>query len=1079
MADLIGQQLGNYRIERLLGRGGFAEVYLGKHIYLNSFAALKVLHTILADADQEAFVKEAQTLVSLQHPHIVRLLDFSLEQGRPFIVMEYAQGGTLRQQHPLGSRVPLVTIVQYVQQIASALSYAHTQHHLVHRDIKPENMLVNARDSLLLSDFGLALFASHSQLYSTQAPSQVAGTSLYLAPEQLQGKPVAASDQYALAIVVYEWLCGKTPFSGTPLEIAMQHLSHIPPPLYEQVADLPYAVEDVVLQALDKQPENRFATIEAFAHALQQASFKTSYATVQIESAWFDAEQQKPASTLPVHEPLWKVPTIFTSLIGREQDAIVVSTFFSSKEVRLVTLLGIGGIGKTRLSIQIATNMRKYFRDGVCFVPLAAVNDAERVLPTIAQELGIQDASTLPILEQVQDFLRQKHFLLILDNFEQVVSASPLIEKLVLACPQLAVLVTSREVLHVQGEHEFPVAPLFVPDIAHYIESEALVQVASVALFLQRIHAVAPNFKLTSANARIIAEICVRLDGLPLAIELAAARIRLLSPQALLTRLSRRFEVLSGGTQALPARQQTLRNTLKWSYDLLNAAEQRLFRRLAVFVNGWTLEAVEAVCYYDVEQGHVLALDEVTSLLDKSLLLLLEQEDRDPRLQMLLTVREYGLECLQEQHEVEQVRQAHALYYLAMAEEAETYQLGGAEQATWLTRLEQEHDNLRIALSWLSERKEHELLLRLGSALCWFWSVHGHIKEGYVWLEGVLAEHEAIPALIRAKALNSAGALAYHLGLYNQTELFCQESLVLYRQLDEKLGCAMALYWLGNVACWVKQDYEQAQVYAEECLVLRTACNDGSSIADALLMLGYIALNQGNYIEARRFFEQGLAQFREVDDAWGIAYTTRSLARVLLEQGDIPQASVLIGESLAISTELDFVAGIAYALSFQGDIALRQGDVPRAHALIRESLTKHRERGLQAGIAESLVLLAKVFVAEAQYKGAQQLYEECLRVLEKLDEYDIQANCLEGLGVAVLGQGKTAWAVLLLGAAAKLREVRRILMSPFEQGEYERAEQLARIQLGDVKFAAVWAQGYAMTPEQALVTPSKDVMETQ
>lgn len=1070
MADLIGQQLGNYRIERLLGRGGFAEVYLGKHIYLNSFAALKVLHTILADADQEAFVKEAQTLVSLQHPHIVRLLDFSLENGRPFIVMEYAQGGTLRQQHPLGSRLPLVTIVHYVQQVASALSYAHTQHHLVHRDIKPENMLVSAQDTLLLSDFGLALFASHSQLYSTHTPSQVAGTSLYLAPEQLQGKPVAASDQYALAIVVYEWLCGKTPFSGTPLEIAMQHLSHIPPPLYEQVPDLPYAVEDVILQALDKQPENRFATIEAFAHALQQASFKTSYATIQIESAWFAAEQQKPASILPVHEPVWKVPGIFTSFIGREQDVSVVSALFSSKETRLVTLLGTGGIGKTRLSIQIATNMRNYFRDGICFVPLAAVSDPERVLPTIAQELGIQDASALPSLEQVQDFLRQKHFLLILDNFEQVMSASRLVEKLLFACPQLAVLVTSREVLHVQGEHEFPVAPLFVPDMAHSIKSEALVQVASVALFLQRIHAVAPNFKLTSANTRIIAEICVRLDGLPLAIELAAARIRLLSPQALLTRLSRRFEVLAGGTQTLPARQQTLRNTLKWSYDLLNAAEQRLFRRLAVFVNGWTLEAVEAVCYYDREQEHILALDEVSSLLDKSLLLLLEQENRDPRLQMLITIREYGLECLQEHHEVEQVRQAHALYYLAMAEEAETYQLGGAEQATWLARLEQEHDNLRAALAWLSERKEHALLLRLGSALCWFWSVHGHIKEGYVWLERALVEREDIPALIRAKALNSAGALAYHLSIYTQTERFCQEALALYRQLDEKLGCAMALYWLGNVACWVKQDYEQAQTYAEECLALRTACNDVSSIADALLMLGYIALNQDNYTEARRFFEQGLARFREVDDAWGIAYTTRTLARMLLEQGDIPQANTLIEESLAISTELDYVSGIAYSLSLQGHIALHQGDVPRAHALIRESLAKHRERGLQAGIAESLLLLAKVSVAEAQYKEAQQLYEECLKVLEKLDEHGIQANCLEGLGVAVLGQGKTAWAVLLWGATAKLREVHRIHISPLEQVEYERVKQLARTQWGDASFAAVWAQGYAMTPEQALVT---------
>ncbi|GAC1650293.1 MAG: hypothetical protein NVS4B12_19990 [Ktedonobacteraceae bacterium] len=1074
MADLIGQQLGNYRIESLLGKGGFAEVYLGKHIYLNSFAALKVLHAVLADGDQTVFVNEARTLVSLHHPHIVRLLDYSIHDGRPFLVMEYAPGGTLRQRHPFGSRIILTTTVQYVLQIASALGHAHQEHTLIHRDIKPENMLVGQRGTLLLSDFGLALTIVQSQTYSTQQTQQPAGTCLYLAPEQFQGKPAAASDQYALAVVAYEWLSGKPPFSGTPLEIAMQHLSQTPPLLHEHLPDLPLAVEDVLLQALEKQPAQRFKDIEAFAQALEHASLKTSTTFHHYTHDVVPPEVNQPetASLSPSPAPFWKMPTLFTSLVGREQDVEAVRTVFLTENVRMVTLLGTGGIGKTRLSIQIAAKMREHFIDGGCFVPLAAVSDPERVIPAIAQELGIQDASTLPIFDQVRDFLHEKHFLLILDNFEQIVKEAPTIEQLLIACPRLVVLATSREVLHIQGEHEFPVAPLFVPDLSQHIASEDLVQIAAVALFLQRIRSVAPNFKLTSTNKHAIAEICVRLDGLPLAIELAAARIKLLSPQALLARLSQRFDVLTGGIQTMPLRQQTLRNTLKWSYDLLRPAEQRLFRRLAVFVGGWTIEAVEATCYYDVHHGHVLALDEIASLLDKSLLLLYEQEDGDSRLQMLMTVREYGLECLQECNETEQVCQAHALYYLAMAEEAEIYQLGGAEQTTWLTRLEQEHDNIRAALSWLSERQEHELLLRFISALCWFWSVRGHIKEGYILAEKALIARENVTASVRAKALLSTGALAYHLSLYAQTERFCQESLALYRQLEQPLGCASALYWLGLVACWVKQDYVQALTYAQEALALRTGCNDTSGMADALLMLAYIALNQGNYTEARAYFEQGLARFKEADDAWGIAYTTRYLARVLLEQGEMVQASVLTEESLVISIDLDYTSGIAYALCFKGHIALRQGNIQQARTVITESLAKHRERGQQAGIAESLSLLAKVALAEEKYEEAQRLYTECLALLEKLDEHGIQANCLMGLGLAVLQQGNVSWAVLLWGAMVKFRETHGIPMSPLEQEDYKHAETLAHMQLDERMFVALWSQGHTLTPEQALAMPN-------
>lgn len=330
MRNFAGEQLGNYRIVRALGQGGFAEVYLGEHIYLKSPAAVKVLHALLTDEAQAAFVKEAQMLVRLHHPHIVRLLDFAVEVGVPFLVMEYEPGGNLRQLHPAGSRVSLETVVSYVQQIASALHYAHSQH-LIHGDIKPENILLGSQDELLLSDFGLAVLDSQSHAYSTQiVTQQIAGTSLYLAPEQLHGRSQLASDQYSLAAVVYEWLCGVPPFRGTAIEIALKHLSMPPQPLREHLPDLSPAVEEVILQGLAKEPEQRFPDVQEFASAFERAYRGIVQPPVPAASSEqrLPSSAEYPQSTPPGSrfEPIWKVATILTSLIGRERDVAAICT---------------------------------------------------------------------------------------------------------------------------------------------------------------------------------------------------------------------------------------------------------------------------------------------------------------------------------------------------------------------------------------------------------------------------------------------------------------------------------------------------------------------------------------------------------------------------------------------------------------------------------------------------------------------------------------------------------------------------------------------------------------------------------
>src|SRR5947209_11133590 len=441
----------------------------------------------------------------------------------------------------------------------------------------------------------------------------------------------------------------------------------------------------------------------------------------ETPSAQEFAQERLPESTphdIPVvTRPASNLPVPLTSLIGREQERAAACTLLRRPEVRLATFTGTGGIGKTRLALQVATDLLADFADGVCFVTLAPISDPDLVVPTIAQTLGLKDTGSQPPLEFLKASLSDKHLLLLLDNFEQVAAAAPQLSELLGACPHLKLLVTSRAVLHLRGEQEFAVPPLALPDLTQLPEHETLAQVPAVALFLQRAWAIQPNLPLTSPNARAIAQMCVQLDGLPLAIELAAARSKLLPPQALLARLGQRLAVLTSGAQDAPARQQTLRNTIAWSYNLLDAKAQQLFRHLSVFVGGCTLQAVETLCTsLEDGSGAEWILDGVASLLDKSLLQQTEREGEEPRLLMLETIREYGLECLTISREVEITRQAHAAYYLTLAQEARTTWYGPEQQA-WCDRLEQEQGNVRAVLQWLLEGKEAVLALQFRNAL--------------------------------------------------------------------------------------------------------------------------------------------------------------------------------------------------------------------------------------------------------------------------------------------------------------------------------------------------------------------------
>jgi len=804
----------------------------------------------------------------------------------------------------------------------------------------------------------------------------------------------------------------------------------------------------------------------------------------------------RPATPLDTRA-LLTVPPHLTPLIGRAQDVAQAVALVLRSDARLLTLTGAPGVGKTRLGVAVATAVREAYSGGVYVVPLAPLRAPELVIPTVARTLGLREEPGRPMVETLIVYLRDRRMLLLLDNVEHLLAAAPQVADLLAACPMVDVLATGRAALRVDGEQE-----LFVPPLASPAPAEAsLEEVArypAVDLFVQRARALAPDFALTPANAPTVAAICRRLDGLPLAIELAAARIKLLPPRALLDRLDDRLRVLSGGPPHLPERQRTLRGALDWSYDLLAADEQDLFGRLAVFAGGCTLEAAEAVCVA-LGPARVSVLDGLAVLIDNNLARVEDAVDGtgegEPRVGMLETLREYGLERLEAAGNTATARGRHAAYYLALAEAAER-ELTGTEQARWLGRLEAEHDNLRAALRWAREGGEPAVGLRLAAALWRFWLIHGHLSEGRGWLEGLLAEMEDVggdggaadgdasvtretrreQAAARAKALRGAGGLATEQGDFRRARTLYESALAAYKALGDTEGVAAVLNNLG-VAADGHGEYGRAERLYAESLVLKRERGDRWGITTSLSNLGRLALQRGDDERAVALYEESLALSRELDDTGSIALSLNALGEVALYQGAYARATPLLEESIALARAVGDKRGLAFALNNLGDVALRLGDVARATACQEESVAVRRALGNEEGLAVSLAGLGDIARAEGDDRRAATTYAESLTLLRASDDTVLVIPLLEKVAaLAGLGGDPSARqradvltrAAQLFGAAARLREEIGASLLPVARAENERDVATVRTALGEEVFAAAWREGQSLSRERAI-----------
>jgi len=980
-----GKIFAHYRIVKLLGVGGMGEVYLAEDTKLDRKVALKMLPEAFVDDSNRMgrFLREAKSASALNHPNIFTIYEIGQSEGTHFIATEFIDGLTLTQFAKAGRR-NLSEILEISIQIAAALDEAHKKG-IVHRDIKPDNIMIRKDGIVKVLDFGLAKpSAAAAEGESTGETTEIAfqtqpgliiGTPAYMSPEQARGNALDhQTDIFSCGIVLYQMLSGDLPFAGdTVSDIIAAVLMKQP----AKLKDMPPELEGIVTKSLQKDKLDRYQTAEELLRDLRAAK-----RDLDIHARANQGSTQIPVMTPPDAQTVLiaQVPSVNTDvphnisgqlmpMIGRSDEVSKIIALLKQPTTRLLTITGVGGTGKTTLAKEIARQSLENFQDGVFFVELAAIADHELIDQVIAQAIGIKEIAGKSMRECLKDYLAERSILLVLDNFEQIIFASPAISDLLTESINLKIIVTSRVRLNLRFESEFTLHPLDLP-AENDLPPADLGEYAAIKLFVDRARSVRSDFILTAENSAAVADICRRLDGLPLAIELAAVQVKMLAPKAIRTRLEKNLQILSSRASDLPERQRTMHAAIAWSYDLLNDEEKRLFDRASVFRGGFTLDSGEAVANAD---GGIDVFGSVSSLVDKNLLVGREQVDGEPRLKMLQVVREFAHENLKQSTEENEIRRLHAVFFAELAEKAEI-EFRLEKSSDWLETIELEHDNFRAALDW-ALLNEPEIAMRITAALPEFWFRRGHLAEGNKWSRQALeAGRAACEPRILARAFIGIGGLSWRQGDLDEAEIFYQDAVKLSREISDKILAATSLSGVGTVKM-LRGNNTEAQPFLEESFNLANEVNDKYLAARMANILGEVFRAEEDYETAKRYYEKALTISRQNSFKHVIQLACVNLSAVACSMEDYTASREYALESLRLAKTAGDSVGIGFTMERFMALSVIEGE-PQKAARIYGALEKIYEasgfmvEAVDQAFLDSYLDKARAAIGDANFNQA-------------------------------------------------------------------------------------------------------------